>query len=67
MLDILFTPITPVKSLKRYLAKRREIRNTLTLLSYSGAVRQSTEEVRWGRRGPFRNGKEIRTVVRSRS
>lgn len=57
-------PLTPIK---RYIAKRREIRNTLTLLSYSGAVRQSTEEVRWGRRGPFKNGKEIRTVVRSRS
>lgn len=59
--------VNPLTHIKRYLAKRREIRNILTLLSYSGAVRKSTEEVRWGRRGPFRNGKEIRTVVRSRS
>ena len=59
--------VNPLTHIKRYFAKRREIRNILTLLSYSGAIRLSTEEVRWGRRGPFRNGKEIRTVVRSRS
>lgn len=57
-------PLTPIK---RYIVQRREIRDALTLLSLSGTVRQSTVEVRWGRRGPFKTGKEIRTVVRNRS
>ena len=57
-------PLTPIK---KYIIKRREIREALTLLSLSGVVRPSVIEVRWGRRGPYKTGKEVRTVIRSRS